>query len=95
MVHAPERRDQPWWEASGPVLGKLYFRDTQSYTGEMNISPNALDITYSAPNDVPVPLRAMLRQAYESGLTTKQLATIYEMPESWLQLFVWDAKGRS
>lgn len=50
---------------------------------------------YHSPNDVPVSLQHMLRRAYDSGLTVPQLATIYELPETWLELFCRPCEGES
>lgn len=42
---------------------------------------------YSSPADVPVPLRHTLRQAHRSGLTTKNLSLLFELPLEWIELF--------
>lgn len=50
-----------------------------------------IDLRYQCPNDVPQPLRAILRQSYATGITPSQLALVFELPEQWVQLFVEDA----
>lgn len=49
--------------------------------------------TYACPNDVPVPLRHALKTAYDSGLTIKNIALVYELPEDWLTLLVKPPEG--
>jgi hypothetical protein len=50
---------------------------------------------YKIPDDVPVPLRHTLKQAYESGLTVENLALVFELPAAWVELFVRDAEGKA
>lgn len=50
---------------------------------------------YLTPNDVPVPLRHTLAHAHATGLTVHDLSLIFELPESWIELFVRPYEGHA
>lgn len=57
--------------------------------------PTVYHTVYHTINDVPIPLQHALKTAYDSGLTIKNIATVYDLPEDWLTLFVKPHLGRA
>ncbi len=45
------------------------------------------------PHNVPVSLRHTLVSAHHSGFTAEELSEVYELPVSWIRLFVEDSAG--
>lgn len=51
------------------------------------------DLPYANPQDVPLPVREMIKRAHDSGLKIKQLTQIYSLPSEWIMIFVAPNKG--
>ena len=48
---------------------------------------------YATPNDVPVPLRQKLVELRRKGMTIRDIARFFTMPEHWVVLFVETPHG--
>jgi hypothetical protein len=58
----------------------------------MDITPIKEPITYTTPNDIPVPLREQFQRMHAKGMPASEIARYFEIPELWVRLFIeWPA----
>jgi hypothetical protein len=55
-------------------------------------SSDDLNVRYTTPNDIPVPLREQFQRMHAKGMPASEIARYFEIPELWVRLFIeWPA----